>query len=138
MKLQPEVEFLEDAHLLIYRPRGLLNEETVNKIIHVIGELEASREEPFDRFFDTLEHDEVELNFRYVIQVSLYRRLAYADRPSVRSAILATNSTIIHYARLHALLTQGSPISVRVFQERAQAAEWLGVSVNLLEPRSAT
>lgn len=135
MKLQSDVEFLEDVGLLIYRPHGLLNEESVNKIIHVIGELEASAKEPFDRFFDTLEHEDVELNFRYVIQISLYRRLAYAERAPVKSAILATNSTIIHYARLHALLTQGTPIHVRVLQDRAQAAEWLSVPVELLEPR---
>jgi hypothetical protein len=135
MNLQSDVEFLEDARLLIYRPRGLLNEEAVNKIIHVIGELEASTTEPFDRFLDTLEHEDVELNFRYVIQVSLFRRLAYAGRPPVKSAILATDSTIIHYARLHALLTQGSPINARVFQKREEAAEWLGVPLELLESR---
>jgi len=133
MTLQSDVEFLEDAHLLIYRPRGVLNEATVNQIIHVIGELEASTEEPFNRFLDTLETDEVELNFRYMIQVSLYRRLTYDGRPPIKSAILATDSTIIHYARLHALLTQGSPINVHVFQERAEAADWLGVPVELLE-----
>jgi len=33
---------------------------------------------------------------------------------------------------LHALLTQGSPIKVRVFQNREQAAQWLGVPIELL------
>ena len=27
---------------------------------------------------------------------------------------------MIHYARLHALLTQGSPINVRMFQDRSR------------------
>ena len=75
MKLPPDVQFHEDIHLLVYRPRGLLNEAAVNKIIKVIGELEAKLKEPFNRFSDTLGHDEVELNFRYVMHVSLYRRL---------------------------------------------------------------
>jgi hypothetical protein len=39
---------------------------------------------------------------------------------------------MIHYARLHALLTQGSPIHVRIFQDRREAAQWLGVPVELL------
>jgi hypothetical protein len=134
MKLPPDIQFHEDIRLLVYRPRGLLNEATVNKIIKVIGELEAKLEEPFNRFSDTLGHDEVELNFRYVIHVSLYRRLSYEGRPPVKSAILATDSTIIHYGRLLALLTQGSPINVRIFQVRQEAAQWLNVPIARLMP----
>jgi hypothetical protein len=132
MKLPPDVQFHEDIHLLVYRPRGSLNEAAVNKIIKVIGELEAKLKEPFNRFFDTLGHDDVELNFRYVIHVSLYRRLTYVKWPPIKSAILATDSTIIHYAKLHALLTQGSAINVRIFQDRQAAAQWLGVPIERL------
>jgi len=132
MKLPPDLEFYEDAHLLIYRPRGLMSEESVNTIVSVIGDLEAKLQAPFNRFFDTLGHDEVELNFRYVIHISLHRRVAYAGRPPIKSAILATDSTIIHYAKLHAVLTQGSPINVHVFKDRQEAAKWLGVPVERL------
>jgi hypothetical protein len=137
MKLPPDIQFNEDIRLLVYRPSGLLNEATVNKIINVIGDLEAELREPFNRFSDTLGHDEVELNFRYVIHVSLYRRLTYEGRPPIKSAILATNSAIIHYARLHALLTQGSPINVRIFQDREEAAQWLNVPIGRLVPNAA-
>ena len=136
MKLPPDIEFHEDIRLLVYRPRGLLNEAAVNKIINVIGDLEAKLKEPFDRFSDTLGHDEVELNFKYVIHVSLYRRLTYASRPPIKSAILATDSTIIHYGKLHALLTQGSPINVRLFQDRQEAAQWLNVPIARLMPET--
>ena len=64
MKLPPDIEFHEDIRLLIYRPLGLLNDASVNKIVNVIGDLEARLNEPFNRFFDTLGHDEVELNYR--------------------------------------------------------------------------
>jgi len=134
MKLPPDIQFHEDIGLLVYRPRGLLNEATVNKIIKVIGELEAKLKEPFNRFFDTLGHDEVDLNFRYVMHVSLYRRLTYVKWPPIKSAILATDSTIIHYAKMHALLTQGSAINVRIFQDRQEAALWLNVPIALLMP----
>jgi hypothetical protein len=132
MKLPPEIEFHQDIRLLIYRPHGSMNEEAVNKIVSVIGDLEAKLQEPFNRFFDTLGHDEVELNFRYVIHISLHRRLSYAGRAPVKSAILATDATAIHYARLHAVLTQGSPIKVRVFQDRKEVAQWLGVPIERL------
>ena len=131
MKLRPEIEFHEDIRLLIYKPHGLINETAMNEVIGVIEELEAKLQEPFNRFADTVAADEVELNFKYIIQASLHRRLVYAGRP-VKSAILATDSTMIHYMRLHAILTQGSPINVRVFQDRQRAADWLGVAVERL------
>jgi len=132
MKLPPDVEFYEDVRLLVWRPRGLLNQAAVDRIITVVGELETMLKEPFNRFADTLAADAHDLNFEYIIRVSLYRRHVYAGRPPVKSAILATDSTLAHYGRLHALLTQGSSINVRVFQDRAQAAQWLGVPIDRL------
>jgi len=137
MTLPPELEFHEDIRLLTYRPRGALNEQSVDKIVSIIGELEAKLQEPFNRFFDTLGHDEVELNFRYVIHISLYRVLSYGDRPPVKSAILATDSTIAHYCQLHAIITEDSPINVRIFQKRADAAKWLGVPIERLASKFA-
>ena len=140
MKFPPDVEFHEDLRLFIHRPRGLLNEATINKIVSTIEDLEAKLQEPFNRFLDTLGADEVELNFKYIIQISLHRRVSYAGHPPVKSAILATDSTIVHYARLHAILTQGSPINVRVFQDREEAAKWLGVPIERLsaEPKDSS
>src|SRR6266550_2027847 len=138
MKLPPEIQFHEDIRLLVYRTHGLVNEATVNKIVSVIGELEATLKEPFNRFSDTVAADAVDLNFEYIIRVSLHRRLSYAGRPPVKSAILATDATAIHYGRLHALLTQGSPIKVRVFQDRKEAAQWLGVTIERLTADTAS
>jgi hypothetical protein len=132
MEAPPEIEFHQDIRLLIYRPTGLIDEAAINKIIRVIENLEASTQEPFNRFSDTTEAHEIELNFRYVIQVSLHRRLFHKGRAPVKSAILATDSTLIHYARLVMLLTEGSSIKVRVFQDRNEAAQWLGVPIELL------
>jgi len=135
MKLPPDIEFHDDIRLLIYRPRGVVDEAAVQKAVDVLEDLEAKLQKPFNRFSDTLAADEVELNFKYVIQVSLCRRLSYAGHPPVKSAILATDSTMIHYARLHALLTQGSPINVRIFKDRQEAAKWLGVPIERLAPK---
>ena len=51
---------------------------------------------------------------------------------AIESAILATDATLIHYGKVHALLTQGSPINVRVFQDRKEAARWLGVPITIV------
>src|SRR5260370_26555380 len=132
MMLPAEGQFYEDVHLFVWRPRGVLDEAAINKVLGSLEDLEGKLQAPFNRFSDTLAADEVELNFKYIIQVSLHRRLAYAGRPPVKSAILATDATAIHYGRLHALLTQGSPIKVRVFQDRKEAAQWLAVPIERL------
>ena len=137
MKLPRDVEFHENIRLLIYRPRGLIDEAAINKVISVIEDLETSTQKPFNRFSDTTEAHGIELNFKYVIQVSLHRRLFHKGRAPVKSAILATDSNLVHYARLLALLTQGSSIKVQVFQDRNEAAEWLGGPVALLTSAQA-
>jgi len=138
MNLPPDVEFNEDFRLLVYKPRGLVDKAAVNKIVTIVGELETTLKEPFNRFSDTVAADAVDLNFEHIIQVSLYRRHFYGNRPPIKSAILATDTTLIHYGKVHALLTQGSPINVRVFQDRKEAAQWLGVPIDLLAPEASS
>jgi hypothetical protein len=36
---------------------------------------------------------------------------------------------------MHALLTQGSPLKVKIFLEREAAAKWLGVPLDSLKPK---
>ena len=137
MKLPSDIEFHEDIRLFIYRPRGLLNETSVDKVVTALAEFEAKLKEPFNRFSDASAIDRVELNYQYVIQVSLYRVLTYANRPPVRSAMLAQDSIVGHYFQLHAIITEDSPINVRIFREREKAAQWLGVPVERLVENSS-
>ena len=132
LPLPPDVEFHKDMCLLIHRPRGVLNKAAVNKIVSLIGELEYTLKQPFNRFLDTVAADAVDLNSDYIRRVSLYRRDFYGNRPAIKTAILATDSTLAEHGHLHASLTEGSPINVRVFQDRKEAAEWLGVPLELL------
>jgi hypothetical protein len=137
LPLPTDVEFHEDIGLLVYRPRGLLDTAAINKIISVIGELEFTLRKPFNRFLDAVAADVVDLNLEYIRRVSLYRRRFYGNRPAIKTAILATDSTVAEYGRLHASLTEGSPIDVRVFQDRNEAAQWLGVPVERLSAKGA-
>jgi hypothetical protein len=133
MKLPPsDIQFHEDVRLLVWRPRGVLNEAALKHIVTLIGDLESKSGNPFNRFTDTLAADAIDLNFGYVFHTSLFRRLSYTGRPPVKSAILVSGPTRAHYSKMHAVLTQGSPIKVRIFEEREAAAKWLGVPVELL------
>ena len=132
IQFPPDVEYHEDIRLFVYKPRGLLNEGSIDNVLKVLEELEAKLKEPFNRFSDTSGIDRVELNYKYVIQVSLYRVLTYADGPPVKSAVLVSDSTIGHYFQLHAIITQDSPIDVRIFSGREDIAKWLGVPIERL------
>ena len=132
MTLPADIEFHEDIRLFIYRPRGSLDQASVDRAVTVLGELETKQKEPFNRFSDASAIDRVELNYQYVIEVSIYRVLTYLDRPPVKSAMLAMDSTIAHYFQLHAIITEDSPINVRIFQQREAAAKWLGVPIERL------
>jgi hypothetical protein len=133
MKLpRADIQFHEDVRLLVWTPHGVLNESAIEHMLTLIGDMETSSRNPFNRFTDALAVEGVDLNFRYIFRVALFRRLSYAGRPPVKSAILVPNIALAHYSRLFELLTRGSSIKVRIFEEREAAAQWLGVPVELL------
>ena len=132
MKLPPDVQFYEDVRLMVWKPHGVLNQAALNQIKALIENLEAASAEPFNRFTDTQALDAIDLNFRYVFDFSLFRRLSYSGGLPVKSAILVTSLTFAHYSKLYELLTRHSSIKVRIFEEREAAAQWLGVPVELL------
>jgi hypothetical protein len=132
MKLPPDVQFHEDVRLLVWKPQGVLNEAALKQIRELIADLEATSDKPFNRFTDGQALDAIDLNFRFIFDFALFRRLSYAGRPPVKSAILVSSLTLAHYSKLHEMLTRGSSIKVRIFEERDAAAKWLGVPVELL------
>ncbi len=113
--------------LILWQPRGILDQALVNEIVVFIDTAEARTSKPFHRFTDLSALDAVDLNFNFVFFVALHRRLAYAPRSPVKSAFYVTSPATTHYIKLHAMLTDYSPLEVSLFTERAAAAEWLGV-----------
>ncbi|PYI45149.1 MAG: hypothetical protein DME27_06240 [Verrucomicrobia bacterium] len=118
--------------LILWKPRGILDESLVNEIVVFIDTAEARASKPFNRFADLSALDAVDLNFKFVFHIALHRRLASAPRPPVKSAFYVTSPATTHYAKLHAMLTDYSPLDVALFTNRAAAAKWLGVPVETL------
>ena len=132
MKLPPDIQFHEDVRLLVWKPHGVLNEAALKHIRELIGDLEKTSDKPFNRFTDTQALEAIDLNFRYVFDFSLFRRLSYAGCSPVKSAILLPSIALAHYSKMHELLTRHSSIEVCIFEDREAAAKWLGVPVELL------
>jgi len=94
--------------------------------------VEKGNREPLNRFSDLSALDAVDLNFDFVFHVALGRRLSAAPRPAVKSAFYVATPASTHYVKLHAMLTDYSPLHVALFTDRAAAARWLGVPLQAL------
>ena len=137
MKLPPDVSFHTEQRLMVWRPRGILDEKMVNQITTFIGSAEATSKTPFDRFTDITLLDAIDVSFDYVFHVALYRRMSSAGHPKIKSAFLVKWGKSDQQAKLHALLTERSSLEVRLFEEIGAAAKWLNVLPELLQPSDA-
>ena len=121
--------FHHDLHLMVFRPQGRLTEKRIEKDIAYLEGAEDQTKHPFSRFTDLTRADLSDLTFSQILRLSLHRRLRYGSRPKVKSAFLVTNEEAMRIIKIHALMTGHSPIQVRIFENVAEAAKWLGVSV---------
>lgn len=132
MKYPPDVQFREDLHLLIWQPRGILNESATNKLLAFLSDEEARSDKNELRFVDTSRLTTVALNFQYVFHIALFRRLTRTGRPVIKTAFLVKNPEFAHYFKLHVVMTDYSRIKARLFQDREAAAKWLKVPLEVL------
>jgi hypothetical protein len=129
------LECLEDVKLFIWHPRGVLSGPILNKILTFATAQEGRFGRPFNRFTDLTLIDAVDVTFKYVFHFALYRRLSRIGRETIKSAILVTAPEVARYVKLHALVTDRSPLQVRMFRDYGAAAKWLDVSVELLQEK---
>jgi len=127
MKLPVNVLFRKELSLVLWQPRGIVDEVTVNELVAFVETAERRASKPFHRFLDLSALDAVDLNFKFIFHVALGRRLSATPKPGVKSAIYVTSPATAHYAKLHKMLTDYSPLQVSLFTDFVAAAEWLGV-----------
>lgn len=127
------VVFHEDIDLLVWKPVGIVNEPLVEKILAFLDHHELVHPRPFNRFTDTSALQSMELNPHYIFQVALYRRLALADQSPVKSAFCVIKPEIAELIRIHAVLTNRSPLQVAMFEHYQAAATWLDVPLTRLQ-----
>jgi hypothetical protein len=134
MDNSPYVKFHADQRLFTWHPQGVLDSDTVSKVVAFIEIEEQESIEPFNRFTDLSRLAAIELDFEYIVQVSMHRRKAYADNEPAKSAFLTSTPQASRLASLHATLMDQSPLRVAFFSEIDAAADWLNVPCELLLP----
>ena len=132
MEILPDVQFHEDLWLVVWRPRGILDEAAVNKVLVDLLRRETMAAKPFNRYCDLSAVESFHLTFKYVFHAVLHRRLSCAGREPVKSAFFVTHPQAARIVKIHALMTDHSPLQVEMFEEREAAAKWLGVPVESL------
>jgi len=132
MKVPAHVLFRKDHSLILWKPRGILDVTIVDEIVRFIETAEKKGKKPFNRFSDLSALDAVDLNFKFVFDIGLNRRLSFGSNSSVKSAFYVTSPATTHYVKLHKLLTDYSPLGVRLFTNLSEAAAWLDVSPQVL------
>src|SRR5947209_16762444 len=80
------ISFHHDLHLMVWQPRGILDEAHLDEIIALLENSEDEAHVPFNRYTDLSKVDAVDLANDYIFRVSLYRRLVYGERWRVRAA----------------------------------------------------
>lgn len=129
----PDIQFHPGPRLMVYRPRGILSESRVNAIVAFLEKEEDEAESPFNRFTNLSKLDALDLDVNAIIRISVHRRHAYEKYPPVKSAFYVTTESAAELVQVHFLLTNHSPLKVRMFRELQIAAKWLDVSRELLE-----
>ena len=108
---------------MLWKPHGILDEGIVNEIVAFIDLAEERASKPFNRFADLSALDMVDLNFKFVFHIALHRRLVSASHSPVKSAFYVTSPATAHYAKVHAMLTDHSPLDVALFTRTRSGRE---------------
>ncbi|HET7512428.1 MAG TPA: hypothetical protein VFJ88_06660, partial [Chthoniobacterales bacterium] len=132
-RLPPDLFFHQDLGLMVFRPRGILDEKTVLRIVRFLDREEDLCEHAFNRFTDTSKLDALDLDERFVYRIALHRRRTYMGRPPVKSAFYVTSAASRHYVQIHAVVNDYSPLRVKLFRHLDEAADWLQVPRQILE-----
>ena len=71
MEFPFDAEYVEDANLFVWRPRGILDEAAVNKVLLDLLRRETMAAKLFNRFSDLSLVESFQLTFKYVFHVAL-------------------------------------------------------------------
>ena len=129
MTLPPWSVFHPDIRLLVFRPRGIIDEAMMEKTIGMLEAMEEQVDQPFNRYLDHSQIDAIDLRFEAVFRTALQRRLTSAKLPPIKVAAYVTSPATKWLGETFVLLTEHSPLSVKLFDEVEAAAKWLEVTV---------
>src|SRR6476660_788862 len=88
---------------------------------------------PFNRFVDFSRLTSMAVRTKHVFAFARKRAEQYAGVTPVKSALFSEDWVSFGIALLYESLMKETPIDARAFRDRATAADWLGVPVEILK-----
>ncbi len=131
LKAFPHTRYYPEWRLFTWHPRGLFDDALADKIIGAVGSEERVEQVPFHRYTDFSGLTHIRLKVGHVFDVAKLRRVVAEP---VKSAFFSDTTVGLGIARMYEALMEEAMIQVRSFRERAAAAEWLGVPLEILQP----
>jgi hypothetical protein len=130
-KAFPRTWYYPKWHLLQWYPRGVLNEAFADQILQFVEMEELIQDAPFDRFTDFGGLSDVRLSMSHLFQTARSRRVV---KQPAKSAFFAKTPASFSIAEMYERHMSYAMIQVRAFHDRAAAAEWLEVPLEILQP----
>ena len=124
-----------ECRLVIWRPRGVLNDALADRVVRFVELETCAMGEPFDRFTDFSGLTEIRLKPGHAFQLARSLRQDHPGQP-VKAAFFSEQTVGLGLARMYEELMQDAVSYVRAFRDLSMAARWLGVPTELLRPPS--
>ena len=117
--------------VVAWQPHGVLDDRLLDEIAEWLLVIEKISL-PVNRFIDFSCLTRISLSIGHVFAVARERAEKYRGVTPIKSAFFCDKLVGFGMARLYEALMENTPIKARAFRDRASAAKWLGVPVEIL------
>ena len=116
---------------MAWQPQGTLNDLMLDQIAEWLIHIEKAFL-PFKRFVDFSQLTTVAVRSRHVFEVARRRAEQFTGVEPVRTALFSEGWVAFGIAHLYESLMENTLIEARAFRDLTEAAEWLGIPVDVL------
>ena len=128
----PHLRYHPAHRLVAWQPHGVLDDSLLDEIVAWVVVAENTSPLPFNRFVDLTCLTRISVQIGHVFSIARKRREDFKGLAPVRAAFFSDKVVGFGVARLYETLMENSHLEARAFRDRASAAEWLAVPVEIL------
>jgi hypothetical protein len=127
-----DLRYYPAHNLVAWQPQGVLDDRLLDDIGEWLCNIEKAFAS-FERFIDFSRLTNVAIRTSHVFSFARKRVKQFTGVTPVKSALFCEDWVGFGIARLYETLMKETRIDARAFRDRAEAADWLGVPVEILK-----